>query len=139
MVILSPDKTRELYSMFPLLYRGKIKPCTSSLMCLGFECRDGWYDIILELSHQIHNIFKVACLSKDDYPEVFQVKEKFGGLRFYIDPCVDTITDQIYKVVDDAEKKSINTCEICGNSGQQRYDGWVVTLCDSCNNKDNHK
>ncbi len=71
-------------------------------------------------------------MSGDDYPEVFQVKEKFGGLRFYIDPLIDTVADQIYEAIDEAEKKSIQTCEICGSPGKQGGHGWIQTLCEPC-------
>lgn len=55
-----------------------------------------------------------------------QVKEKFGGLRFYYAGG----DDYIRGVVDMAEEMSYCTCEMCGNHGKLRRGGWYRTLCD---------
>jgi hypothetical protein len=55
-----------------------------------------------------------------------QVKEKFGGLRFYYAGG----DDYIRGVVDMAEEMSYCTCEICGAPGKLRRGGWYRTLCD---------
>ena len=52
---------------------------------------------------------------------IHQIKEKFGGLRFYAD------TD-----MSDLEAASYEICEECGSPGEARADGWVKTLCDKC-------
>jgi hypothetical protein len=60
-------------------------------------------------------------------PVVNQVKEKFGGLRFYADGCNETIDNYITF----AECLSARTCEVCGAPGERRDDGgWLRTLCD---------
>ena len=59
--------------------------------------------------------------------EVIQVKEKFGGLRFYINEG----TDAIHERIGQAELESMKTCEITGKPGKLRTDiGWYRTLCD---------
>jgi hypothetical protein len=58
---------------------------------------------------------------------VLQVKEKFGGLRFYYAGG----DDYVYGVVNMAECQSVVTCEVCGNHGKRRSGGWVKTLCDT--------
>ena len=59
--------------------------------------------------------------------EVIQVKEKFGGLRFYINEG----TDEIHQRIAQAELESMKTCEITGKPGKIRTDiGWHRTLCD---------
>jgi hypothetical protein len=59
--------------------------------------------------------------------EVIQVKEKFGGLRFYINEG----TDEIHQRIGQAELESMKTCEITGRPGKLRTDiGWYRTLCD---------
>jgi hypothetical protein len=55
-----------------------------------------------------------------------QVKEKFGGLRFYYNGG----DDYIRGVVDMAEEMSYCTCEVCGSPGKLRRTGWYHTLCD---------
>lgn len=58
-------------------------------------------------------------------PTVTQVKEKFGGLRFY----VSTATDEQYGMIRLAEALSYNTCEICGSRGRLGGNGWFSTRC----------
>ena len=57
---------------------------------------------------------------------VDQIKEKFGGLRFYYQFGDDTISG----MVNMAESWAARTCEQCGNIGERRSGGWVRTLCD---------
>jgi len=59
-------------------------------------------------------------------PVASQVKEKFGGLRFY----VQAATDKHYQYITFAESMSYRTCEECGNPGKTYTDGWHMTLCD---------
>jgi len=63
-----------------------------------------------------------------DYPEVQQIKEKFGTLRLYLrsnDPF-------IRGVISMAESYSAYVCERCGDVGGSHQDGWARTLCDNC-------
>ena len=63
---------------------------------------------------------------------LLQVKEKFGGLRFYIDAGNDAVRDAI----EEAERQSYVTCEVTGKPGKLRTDlGWISTLCDEEYNK----
>ena len=59
-------------------------------------------------------------------PVAVQVKEKFGGLRFY----VKAATDEHYNYISFAESMSYRTCDQCGNPGKTYTDGWHTTLCD---------
>lgn len=84
--------TKELYDDFLDLYRGKGKSMTESLICFGFECGDDWFKVIYDFSL---NITTYCIDNKLNIPEVLQVKEKLGSLRFYIDSGDDTIYDLI--------------------------------------------
>ena len=55
-----------------------------------------------------------------------QVKEKFGGLRFYVHGAYNKHWDYISF----AESMSYRTCEQCGAVGKTYTDGWHRTLCD---------
>lgn len=55
-----------------------------------------------------------------------QVKEKFGGLRFYVSGSDKYIRGMIYM----AENLSLVTCEECGKPGRPRDGKWISTLCD---------
>ena len=59
-------------------------------------------------------------------PVASQVKEKFGGLRFY----VQAATDKHYQYISFAESMSHRTCEQCGAPGKTYTNGWHQTLCD---------
>jgi hypothetical protein len=59
-------------------------------------------------------------------PVAVQVKEKFGGLRFY----VQAATDKHYNYISFAESMSYRTCEVCGAAGKRYTSGWHRTLCD---------
>lgn len=69
-----------------------------------------------------------AALAKaiEDLPVIEQIKEKFGGLRFY----VRNSTDEVGHYISFAEQMSYKTCEICGNPGERRSGNWIKTLCD---------
>lgn len=54
-----------------------------------------------------------------------QVKEKFGGLRFYVDGG-DEVT---HAYITMAESMSGVTCEACGAPGKTGGRGWIRTLC----------
>lgn len=57
---------------------------------------------------------------------VHQIKEKFGGLRFYYEGG----DEQVFGMVRMAEAWASRTCEQCGEPGTLRPGGWVQTLCD---------
>jgi len=72
----------------------------------------------------IKKIYK--ALPEDAF--ISQVKEKFGGLRFY----VDNVTMDVYDLIDECEAESYKICEKCGEPGKPRDGGWILTLCDKC-------
>ena len=99
----------------------------TNLMAFGFDCDEGWHPMIYELLDKIQAIV-------DENPEyedlrVTQIKEKYGGLRVYLNFDPPEISDMI----DEYEEKSYETCEICGAKGKTREDRrWYKTLCDDC-------
>jgi len=106
-------------------YGGSIyETCMGWGICVG----NGWYDIIDELCAKLEPLGVVAG----------QIKEKFGGLRFYVEAM--TINgdgaDKVRKAINEAEIKSYQTCESCGKPGERRGGGWIQVLCDECFNKE---
>lgn len=64
-----------------------------------------------------------------ELPVATQVKEKFGGLRFYVTGG----SDRHYAYIRMAEAMSYTTCEECGaTQGVYRTSGWVHTTCRPC-------
>ena len=111
-----------LYKSFPDLYKQRKLSIMESCMPWGFDCGDGWFDLIYNLSENISLI--------DPTVEAVQVKEKFGGLRFYINHG----SEEVYKLIDAAEEISFTICENCGSSEgvKTTEEGWITTLCDKC-------
>ena len=99
------------------------KSIQQSLMAFGFECDEGWYLIL-------KNLFEaISKLNPPSDFEIFQVKEKFGGLRVY----TNSSTKEIEALIDKAEEESFNTCEVCGASAKpSTRGGWVKTICENC-------
>lgn len=119
---MNQQNTQKLFNDFSFFYPER--PATEALMCFGFECGDGWYDLIYRLCEDIKAVNPPETFS------VFQVKEKFGGLRFYVDGA----TDEIYNLINKAESDSYRICEQCGAEagGPKKIKGWVRTLCEQC-------
>ena len=100
-------------------------------VCIG----EGWWPIIEALSNQIHHHVKWKNEQRDKYnrgegcPPVIvrQIKEKFGGLRFYYDGGDDMVDGMVRM----AESWASKTCETCGDKGKHRVDGgWHYVSCD---------
>jgi len=119
---MNNENTQKLWNDFPTLYKGKDKPITESLIPFGFECGDGWFNLIYELSEKITKL--------DPNCEAVQVKEKFGGLRFYTNGNID----EVDSLIDEYEETSYHTCEECGDTttAKERGGYWIRTLCDKC-------
>ena len=133
---MSPEKTKALFDEFPELYRGKELSMGENLMCFGFQCDNGWFNIIHALSTVIALHAKWHQCGELTYPIAIQVKEKFGGLRFgYRSVDIDAVDG----AVDMAEQMSFRTCEMCGAPGQMHHrNNWLKTLCPSCANKNEY-
>ena len=63
-------------------------------------------------------------------PKIEQVKEKFGGLRFYYRGGSKEGADRLEGAVRMAEAIASRTCEVCGRPGERRGGDWIQTLCD---------
>jgi hypothetical protein len=118
---MTPDKDKALCEAFPHLYQDRHADMRDSAMHWGFP-DDGWYDLIYRLSVKLEPLGVVAT----------QVKEKLGTLRFYVSNVDQGVADEAYAAIAEAEKESAVTCERCGRGGRTRFNGWVRTLCDSC-------
>ena len=110
-----------------------------------FECGDGWYNILSSLLYRINtheknvrqnNGYRVRY-GRDpieyESVKIVQIKEKFGGLRFYYDGG----DHYVHGAVALAEDLSYKICERCGNPGKPNKAGWIRTLCDKCEEERN--
>ena len=76
----------------------------------GCFCGNGWFKLIDEL------LTDIESLNPDESIKVDQIKEKFGGLRIYLNHYGedDKIADQILDLIGMAEVYSTAVCESCG-------------------------
>ena len=172
-----------LVAKYPKIFKFRHAPMTHTAMCWGFDCGDGWYNIIDVLCGNIqHHVdqkrrerarvlkfnralkralagdtrplqmhftfgnktepdewaidYSNNAIAKAEFKEVpprmpyitaSQVKEKFGGLRFYTNGYNESVSAMISM----AESMSYRTCEVCGNPGRSNNYGWISTLCDT--------
>lgn len=96
-------------------YSGEPAALEDVQACVG----DGWADLVK---------YAYRILEQQDEPLIYQVKEKFGGLRFYHSPVCEEI-EEVCAI-------STEICEKCGMPGEPRPTRpgsyWVKTLCNSC-------
>jgi hypothetical protein len=72
------DLDRLLCERYPALFAHRHKPKSGSPICWGFECHDGWFDLINDLCSQIQELVEGGMKQ----PVCAQVKEKFGDSGF---------------------------------------------------------
>jgi hypothetical protein len=123
---MKQELQEKLFSDFPALFPRCTDPMKSA-MFFGFDCGDGWYDLIHRLAEQITEV----CERKKCKCTATQVKEKYGTLRFYVDDTEHGY--EIENLIEDAEAISSKTCEICGKPGELIGERWYRTLCDEHN------
>lgn len=122
---------KKLVSFFPFMqardYLGK--KLNFSTPC---ECDDGWFNLIFELCERLQISLDNESKEFKENFYLIQIKEKYASLRVY----PSCINDEIEKIIDLFEIKSIHTCEECGAQGEIRTKyGWKKTLCDEHRNQ----
>jgi len=116
-----------LCKVYPKMMVNRNKPMTETCMCWGFECGDGWFQILNQLMGNIQNHIDWKNRNGEVVTQVTldQVKEKFGTLRFYYTGGDDVIDGMVRM----AESMSGVTCEVCGKPGTSTGGGWIKTVC----------
>lgn len=134
---MTPEKDKLLVKKYPKIFQDRHGSPLTTCMAWGFECGDGWFDLIDTLCSCIQNhVDRQESLNKT-YPTeerechqvvAAQVKEKFGGLRFYVNGG----DNEIEGMIQFAESMSYKICEQCGNKGTRKGQRWIFTMCDNC-------
>ena len=116
-----------LCQRYPKMMVNRDKSMMETCMCWGFECGDGWFNILDQLMGSIQHHIDWKNKKEEVVAQVTlnQVKEKFGTLRFYYSGGDDYIDG----LVTMAESMSGVTCEECGLPGTQTQGGWIKTAC----------
>ncbi len=91
----------------------------SPMMTSANNVGEGWHQLLHNLEDQLN--------AMDPDFELLQVKEKFGGLRYY----AGSKADGFHEAIHIAEEASFHLCEECGKHGETRsIMGWLKTLCE---------
>ena len=117
-----------LCQKYPLIFANRHQPMNETAMCWGFDCGDGWFNILDQLCLNIQYYIEWKNKKETVVEQVVadQVKEKFGTLRFYYSGGDEHIAGMVAM----AESMSSVTCEDCGKPGRSRGFGWITTICD---------
>jgi hypothetical protein len=176
---MNDELDKELCDKYPKIFRDRYASMQITAMCWGFECSEGWYNIIDHLCSNIQGHINWRIKSREsniefnealekalagdkstlieyyargkeptqwtldrvegdiasgvfrtiesEIPQVVaeQVKEKFGGLRFYYRGGDEYIAGLVAM----AQSMSYITCEVCGSPGKRNGGDWIRTLC----------
>lgn len=131
---MNQTNTNKLVKSYPKIFKNVGGSRQVTCMAFGFECGDGWYDLLNDLCANIQKLM-------DGYEfEVVadQVKEKFGALRFYYHfegyhGVPEEVLKAVEKLIDLAEHLSNATCEKCGDEAELSIRGmYYQTLCATC-------
>lgn len=118
---MNKENTLKLLKDFPDLYQDYYRSMKETCMCWGFDCGDGWFKLIYNLSKKLSKYCVIAS----------QVKEKYGTLNYYYSiNGTDKDGERVYKFVDKAERKSAKICEVCGKRGKLNDGGWLSVRCN---------
>ena len=122
-----------LCEKYPKMMVNRNKNMQETCMCWGFECGDGWFNILDQLMGNIQHHIDWKNRKEEVVAQVTldQVKEKFGTLRFYYSGGDDAIDGMVRM----AESMSGVTCEECSAPAQTHGPGWIRTICEPCETK----
>jgi len=112
------DEIDVLVAKYPVVFKNMDKSSYYSIPA-------GWVSrvdkLCADLTVLIEEHLKNNTYNPDEYPfSVLQIKEKFGGLRFYFTSfCEDhEFHKELCKLVDKAEDDTYSICEVTGNPGK---------------------
>jgi hypothetical protein len=94
-------------------------------------CGAGWHDLLHDLCSSLERLISELPEGERQAYYAVQVKEKFGGLRFYMSLETKDMSDAI----DKAEERSETTCEACGRPGEIGGKHWLQCRCEACRSK----
>lgn len=111
---------------FPLLYIDRSESEMKTCMHRGFECGDGWFNLLYDMSMKLEAHLKEMPASERF--KAVQVKEKFGSLSV----CLSGYDEVTEKIIREAEVVANRTCEKCGNPGVPMEARWDHVFCNAC-------
>ena len=130
--MMNKELDEKLCAKYPKIFADRHGDMRTTAMCWGFDCNDGWYNLLNGLCDSIQSYLDNNPHLKVTQVIATQVKEKYGGLRFYYMGGDGTIHGMVWL----AEHLSYLMCEECGSMDKvTQTSGWVYTRCESCHIK----
>ena len=109
---------RPFRQAFPLLFSGR--------RIISLDAGEGWRALLWDLCVALEAHAKMQKAIGHKPVQVVQIKQKFGGLRFYTQGG-DDLTGAFIAA---AEEIAERTCEVCGAPARaKRINGWISTFC----------
>ncbi|WP_449428491.1 hypothetical protein [Rhodanobacter umsongensis] len=108
---MSPELEQVLYERYPRIFACRHAPPGESSMGWGCMVGDGWHALLDDLCGKLQ---RETDQRGAPQAVAMQVKEKFGSLRFRVREA--SLRQQVW--IRRAEKASLRTCEVCGQSGR---------------------
>lgn len=149
------DLEDRLFEEFPDLFCRRLN--SKSPLFYGIKTRDGWFNLIRSLCRIIqshvnsqvvndrkiikssdNNLVEISCEELDNLkffvqPEIIEIRETMGGLRFYLSGG----NSYIFGAITFAEDLSFEICEFCGSPGKnQPIDRFFITICPVCKERE---
>ncbi len=95
-------------------------------------CPVGWLDLVIELDDKLAKLVPQY--------KIRQIKEKFAGLRYYVDVPLyrdGSTRTQAHDLISEYEEKSYSICDICSEPGTEvNLTGWMATRCEAHDTKE---
>ena len=100
----------------------------------GFECGDGWFNLIDDTLSKVDTLAKSCNLNV----KIDQIKSKLGELRLYINiepgpggSKIQQVVSQIHNIIDVAIEESSKISEISGKPATRHsVKGWIYTATE---------
>ena len=121
---MTPALEQRLVDRFPHWF-DRCGDIRETAMSRGFECGDGWFDLIRCLCEKLEPLVAAAEQDSGKKFEVLQVKAKFSSLRFH----PNITNDAIAATIESAEVESRSICEFCGDPGMPIGPTPINTRC----------
>lgn len=91
---------------------------------------EGWAKLCEDLCAEIKPLLERVGYEKEY--SLCQVKEKYGGLRWYDNGVPDEIWNEYNAIIRKYEELSARTCCVCGAPATKISTGWISPFCDRC-------
>lgn len=119
------SKLSGIIDKYPELVQNELVERMAPFSHWGFECSDGWYDLIDNLCSDLQHLTSLG------HPQlkIMQCKEKFGLLRFNAPGG----SPEQKALIAAAQNASEKICESCGAPGEIDYSAsWIKVRCPKC-------